>query len=119
MRKITQDDDFLMRLANLREYDYQIFAEVRTGIILPEKKNYKIRVSLGELDWTSGQPIQGIDEKMYNYNRWNYRVCESFKSVHETLDEFPAVYIYLIEEKKGFVGVGGGDFPICYWRGRP
>ena len=40
LRKINQDDDFKSRLMSMKEYDYQIFAEIRTGICLPEKKDY-------------------------------------------------------------------------------
>ena len=117
MRKINQDDEFKSRLMSMKEYDYQIFAEIRTGICLPEKKDYKIRVCLGEREWNSPGPIQGIKEKMFNYNRWNYRLTESFKTVYETLDMFPHIYIYLIEEVKSITGTT--YYPICYWKGRP
>ena len=54
---------------------------------------------------------------MFNHNRWNYRLCKSIKSVYETLDEFPAVFIYLIEDVTGLTGKK--EIPVCYWRGRP
>lgn len=57
---------------------------------------------------------------MFGYNRWNYRLTESFKTVYETLDMFPNIYIYLIEEVKPLTGIGSSTFyPICYWKGRP
>jgi hypothetical protein len=110
LRKIDSTPEYETRLAKMRDVEYQIFAEVRTGICLPDKMDYKIRICVGELEWTSKMPVQGIKQKMHYFNRWNFRVCETFKSPHASMSNFPLVYIYLIDPTKD------KDVPICYWK---
>jgi len=45
-----------------------------------------------------------------NYNRWSYRVSETFGSPHQHLETFPFVFIYLVDPD----GV-----PVCYWKAHP
>ena len=39
-------------------------------------------ISIGEVEWMSGLPQQGIKQKMEYYNRWNFRLFETFQSGH-------------------------------------
>jgi len=64
VRDIIKTPDFEKRLENMREIDYQIFAEIRSGICLPESKDYKIKIVLGEDTWTSDGPKQGVKQKL-------------------------------------------------------
>lgn len=60
VRKLKSTPDFEARLENMKEIQYQMFAEVRSGICLPGSKEYKILITCGEKSWTSEAPKQGI-----------------------------------------------------------
>lgn len=45
---------------------------------------------------------------MKNYAKWNYRISETFTSVHQHLATFPSVFIYLLDSE---------DIPICFFKG--
>jgi len=86
---------------------YHIQAEIGSGICLPESKDYQICITVGEQEWSSGDPKQGKTQGFQNYCRWSRRISEEFESCHQHLATFPDVLIYLMDGKK----------PVCYWRG--
>ena len=63
-------------------------------------------IKIGELSWSSGDPKQGKDQNMKNFNRWSKRVSEHFVNSHQGLFSFPYVFIYLMD----------GDKPICFFK---
>jgi|TARA_B110000285_G_scaffold138237_1_gene154777 hypothetical protein len=109
IRAIQEDDAYKRRLEKMVIKKYQLQAEIGAAIALPDSKNYTVRISIGELDWDTGKPKQGKDQKMSHYARWSVRFSETFESPHQHLGTMPRVFIYLMDGKK----------PICFWRGSP
>ena len=91
----------------MEEKRYQIQAEIRSGVTLPDSEEYKVRISIGELSWETDKPKQGVNQKMKNYAKWNQRISEQFTSVHQHLATFPTVFIYLIDSS---------NRPICFYK---
>jgi hypothetical protein len=60
VRDFVSTPEYEARLAGMLDQEYQIFAEVRSGICLPDSKDYTILISCGEKSWTSEGPKQGI-----------------------------------------------------------
>ena len=106
MRDIEQTPEYLARLANMKQKNYFIQAEIGSAICLPDSSNYTLKIKIGELEWSTGKPIQGKDQGMKNYCRWNTRISKPFTNVHQGLYSFPKVFIYLMD----------GTVPICYWK---
>ena len=94
----------------MEEKRYQIQAEIRSGVTLPESEEYTVRICIGEQTWETDKPKQGVNQKMKNYAKWNQRISETFSSVHQHLSTFPSIFIYL---------VNSDEKPICYYKGDP
>lgn len=92
----------------MKDKEYQIQAEIRTGITLPGSEEYTVKIMIGEVAWETEKPKQGVNQKMKNYAKWNHRVSSKFKSVHQHLGTFPTVFIYLMDEDRK---------PICFYKG--
>jgi hypothetical protein len=56
VRDVIKTPEYEKRLANMKDLRYQMFAEVRSGICLPDSKDYKIKIACGEETWTSEAP---------------------------------------------------------------
>jgi hypothetical protein len=46
---------------------------------------------------------------MKNYAKWNHRVSDTFTSVHQHLETFPTVFIYLMNKD---------EKPICFYKAK-
>lgn len=93
----------------MKEKEYQIQAEIRSAITLPDSEEYTVKIMIGEQCWETEKPKQGVNQKMKNYAKWNHRVSDTFKSVHQHLATFPSVFIYLINKD---------GKPICFYKGK-
>ena len=73
--KIMKDGAF-----NLEEYE--ILAEFGSGISLPGKKKYKLRIVINDFQIDSNDPV----EMKGNYNRWSFRTpVTSFKGPYKSV----------------------------------
>ena len=109
VRPVDCNEAYEARQDVMQLKEYQICGEINSAICLPDTKNYSIKVCIGELEWDTGKPKQGKDQKMCNYARWSYRFSEQFKSCHQHLSTQPDIFIYLMD----------GDIPVCFFRDSP
>ena len=56
VKDVKKTDEYEKRIESMRDMEFQIFAEIGSGICLPDSKDYKIKMSLGEFSWTSDAP---------------------------------------------------------------
>jgi hypothetical protein len=57
----TDDPGYMQRQSVMVEKRYQIQAEIRAGVTLPESQEYTVRVSIGETFWETDKPKQGVN----------------------------------------------------------
>lgn len=100
--------------------NYEFLFEIGQGITLPKSNyDYKVQVSLNNLDWKTQIP----KEKKGEYVRWSERseVITKWSLPKNPLSVFSAsaaeignnkqeqrIYIYLLDDD---------DVPICFWHG--
>ena len=72
---------------------YLIIGEFGRGLCLPDKKPYRLKISIGKRSWKSDSPKQ----QKNNYCRWDSRFKEEFVDTYEKFSRFPFVFIYLVD----------------------
>ena len=84
--------------------DFEVIAEVGTGISLPAKKKYSVRIQINDYLIQTKTAI----EQKGNYNRWSERLpVSTFKGPYKSIEELGRIYVYLMD----------GEEPICFWKG--
>ena len=73
-----------------------------SGMCLPYKSKFHLRLQLGSRIWDSGAP----KETKNKYCRWDSRIDEEFTDSYQNLKRFPSIFVYLMD----------GDKPVCFWR---
>lgn len=81
---------------------YMICCDFGTGICLPYKGKFTLKLCIGNRSWESGS----AKEVKNKYCRWDKRVMEEFTDSYQSLKRFPTVFVYLMD----------GNWPICFWR---
>jgi len=59
IRDIDQNDEYKNRLEKMVIKKYEIYADLSSTLCLPGTENYKLKISIGELEWETGKPVQG------------------------------------------------------------
>jgi hypothetical protein len=86
----------------LKQVKYFIIGEYGRGLCLPDKKPYKLKISIGKRFWVSEAPKQQKND----YCRWDSRFKDEFVENYEKFSRFPFVFIYLLD----------GDKEVCYFK---
>lgn len=84
--------------------EFEIIAEIGSGICLPGKKKYTIRIAINDFSIDCQPP----KESKENYCRWSERIePKTFSGPYKSVEELDRVYVYLMD----------GNDAICFWKG--
>jgi hypothetical protein len=85
MKKCALSPEFKQKALAMGAYDYneyEIIAEVGSGICLPGKKNFKVRIAINDYFFDTPAP----KEPKANYCRWSHRFdVTSFKGPYKSI----------------------------------
>lgn len=74
-KRDVQDQSVIDRvMAFMAPRDYQIMAELGSGICLPDSDDYQLKMVIGKREWKSKDP----KVTAANFCRWDKRYAETF-----------------------------------------
>lgn len=89
----------------LRLQRYQVQLEIGSGICLPGKEKYRVRLQMGKFVIDSNAPVTYSN----GFCCWNQRVeNKGYETPCQSLEEIDRVYVYLMQDST----------PVCFWRGK-